>query len=135
MFTIHLGFSGFPYGNASVQRILLTFKGLHAAGENSIIINKISHHQYSNNKKVKKFDGLIYIHTSWSSAKPASFIARNLNKISGYCGELFFLLKKRGKIKSGILYSSYFLEYIYYYILSRIYTYIRLVIKCNLFYG
>ena len=128
MFTIHLGFSGFPNGNASVQRILLTFKGLRDAGLNPLIINKISHHQFSNNKKIHRFDGIPYINTPYFNSKPASFIKRNLNKLSGYFGELNLLFKKRKKIETAILYSNYFLEYPYYYTLSRIFGF-KLIIQ------
>lgn len=121
MFIVHLGFSGFPKGMASVQRTFFTFKGLKEAGATPLIINKISHHQYPDNKKVKLFDGIPYVNTSYYNSKPISFLKRNLNKLSGYFGELRLLYKKRYKIDTAILYSTYFLEYPYYYILSRIF--------------
>lgn len=128
MFTIHVGFSGFPYGMASVQRTLLTFKGLKAAGSRTLLINKISHHHYADNKKVKKFEGLLYVNTAWYNSRPDSFAKRNFNKISGYIGEFFFFLKKREKIGTAILYSNYFLEYPYYFLLSRIFGF-KLVVQ------
>jgi glycosyltransferase involved in cell wall biosynthesis len=128
MFTIHVGFSGFPYGMASVQRTLLTFKGLKAAGSRTLLINKISHHQYADNKKVKKFEGLLYVNTAWYNSRPDSFAKRNFNKISGYIGEFFFFFKKRKKIGTAILYSNYFLEYPYYFLLSRIFGF-KLVVQ------
>ena len=117
---IHLGFSGFPKGMASVQRTLLTFKGLKEAGATPLIINKISHHQYPENKKVRLFDRIPYINTAYYNSKPGSFLKRNLNKLSGYFGELILLYKKRKTIDTAIIYSNYFLEYPYYFILSRI---------------
>lgn len=120
MLIIHLGFSGFPKGMASVQRTLLTFKGLKEAGATPLIINKISHHQYPDNKKVRLFNGIPYVNTSHYNSKPVSFLKRNLNKLSGYCGELILLYKRRKTIDTAILYSNYFLEYPYYFILSRI---------------
>jgi hypothetical protein len=84
MYVIHLGFSGFPTGLASVQRTLLTFKGLKEAGASPLIINKISHHQYSDNQKVKHFQGIPFVNTAWSNSKPPGFIKRNINKFSGY---------------------------------------------------
>ncbi len=121
MFIVHLGFSGFPKGMASVQRTFFTFKGLKEAGATPLIINKISHHQDSDNKKIKIFEGIPYVNTSYYNSKPISFLNRNINKLSGYFGELKLLFKKRKKIDTAILYSSYFLEYPYYYILSRIF--------------
>lgn len=128
MFTIHVGFSGFPYGMASVQRTLLTFKGLQASGSRAIVINKISHHQYTDKKKVKKFEGLLYVNTSLFNSRPSFFLKRNFNKISGYFGELIFLFKKRKKIDTAILYSNYFLEYPYYFLLSRIFGF-KLIVQ------
>lgn len=128
MFTVHLGFSGFPKGMASVQRTFFTFKGLKEAGANPLIINKISHHQCKDNKKVNIFEGIPYINTSYYNSKPISFFKRNINKLSGYFGELGLLYKKRKKIDTAILYSTYFFEYPYYYILSRIFGF-KIVIQ------
>jgi glycosyltransferase involved in cell wall biosynthesis len=128
MYIIHLGFSGFPKGLASVQRILFTFKGLKYAGATPLIINKISHNQYTDKKKVKLFDGIVYVNTAILNSKPPTFIKRNFNKVSGYFGELILLYKKRKKIDAAILYSTYFLEYPYYFILSRIFGF-KLIIQ------
>jgi glycosyltransferase involved in cell wall biosynthesis len=119
MYIVHLGFSGFPKGMASTQRLLLSFKGLKKAGEVPLVINKISHNQYPDEKKVRRFEGITYINTPYLNSKPNSFITRNINKVSGYIGEIRFLYKKRKKIGSAILYSTYFLEYPYYFLLSR----------------
>lgn len=119
-YIVHLGFSGFPKGMASTQRTFLTFKGLKGAGVNPLIINKISHHQYADNNKVKHFDGIPYVNTACYNSKPASFIKRNINKLSGYFGELRLLVKKKNEISTAILYSTYFLEYPYYFFISRI---------------
>jgi glycosyltransferase involved in cell wall biosynthesis len=121
MYIIHLGFSGFPTGNASVQRVRLTFRGLQATGINTVVINKISHHEKNTEKKTGRFEGVPYIHTAYFPYRPASFVARNFNKLSGYFGELFFLYKRRKKIDTAILYSNYFFELPYYWILSKIF--------------
>lgn len=121
MFIIHLGFSGFPKGNASVQRVKLTFRGLKEAGMNPLVINKISHHARNSEKKINRFEGIFYLHTAYLLYKPDSFMARNLNKVSGYFGELLFFIRKRKKINIAILYSNYFLELPYYWVLSKIF--------------
>lgn len=121
MFVIHLGFSGFPKGNASVQRVRLTFKGLKEAGLNPLVINKISHHTPGSEKRINHFEGIAYLNTAWLLYKPDSFITRNINKVSGYFGELLFFIRKRKKISVAILYSNYFSELPYYWILSRIF--------------
>ena len=127
MYTIHVGFSGFPIGMASVRRTLLTFKGLKEAGRQPLIINKISHHQYSDHVKVKRFEGIPFVNTAYANAKPASFIKRNLNKLSGYFGEIILLYKKRKQVDTAILYSTYFMEYPYYYLLSKIFGFTLLI--------
>ena len=76
MYTIHVGFSGFPTGMASVQRTLLTFKGLSLAGATPLIINKISHHQLSDNKTVKHFEGIAYANTAFYKSKPLEIIRK-----------------------------------------------------------
>lgn len=119
-YTLHLGFSGFPDTSASVQRVLLTFKGLQLLGEQPLVINKISHYPFINNNFVGKFEGIPFIYTPILNYKPTHFVKRNVNKISGYFGELLFLFKKRKQIKTLILYSTYFAEYPYYFILSKL---------------
>jgi glycosyltransferase involved in cell wall biosynthesis len=121
MFIIHLGFSGFPKGNASVQRVRLTFKGLKDAGMMPLVINKISHHPKCSEKRINRFDEIFYLNTGYLIYKPDSFMVRNFNKVSGYLGELLFFIRKRKKISIAILYSNYFLELPYYWLLSKIF--------------
>lgn len=128
MFIIHVGFSGFPKGNASVQRVRLTFKGLKKAGINPIVINKISHHSKLTEKKLNRFEGIPYVNTAYFPYRPDSFAERNFNKVSGYFGELFFFIKKRKKISTAILYSNYFLELPYYWLISKIFGF-KLVLQ------
>lgn len=120
-YIIHLGFSGFPTGMASVQRTLMTFRGLKAAGNNVLIINKISHHQYDREIKMRHTEGIPYVATGWRASKPRGFVLRNINKVSGYLGELYFLFRHRKKIKAAVLYSTYFLEHPYYYFISKLF--------------
>jgi glycosyltransferase involved in cell wall biosynthesis len=128
MFIIHLGISGFPKGNAAIQRIRLTFKALGFAGCNTLIINKHSVNQSENLKKFNRVEGIPYISTSLIKNRPSNFILRNLNKISGYLGELFLLIKKRKHIHSAIFYESSVLELLYYRIISKVLGF-RLIIQ------
>ena len=119
-YTLHVGFSGFPDTSASVQRVLLTFKGLQQLGEYPLVMNKISHYPIGKFNATGKYEGIPYVYTPLLHYKPTSFIKRNINKLSGYFGELFFLFKKRKQIKTLMLYSTYFAEYPYYYLLSKV---------------
>jgi len=120
MYIIHLGYSGFPYGNATIQRIRLTFNALRIAGFIPLIINKNSYHQIPGEKHVNRFQSSIYINTSFSVHRHSNFLLRNLNKISGFLGELWFLISRRKKIQAAIFYQSSFSELVYYRLISRL---------------
>lgn len=128
MFVIHLGVSGFPQGNAQIQRIRLTFKSLKLAGCNPLIINKHALYQVNQPQKIDRFQGIPFINTSISKNRPDGFLARNFNKFSGYLIELLLLVKKRKKIHSAIFYGSSFGELVYYRILSKLLNF-KLVIQ------
>lgn len=129
MFVIHLGVSGFPRGNAQIQRIRLTFKSLKLAGCNPLIINKHALHQNNNGpKKIDRYQGIPFVNTSLNKNRPDGFFARNTNKFAGYLIELLLLFKKRRKIHSAIFYGSSFIELVYYRILSKLFNF-KLVIQ------
>jgi glycosyltransferase involved in cell wall biosynthesis len=130
MFVLHLGISGFPRGNAPIQRIRLTFKALKNAGLFPLIINKHSIHVNSvkTKQRIYRSDGLFYINTSYLPYKPLNFLSRNLNKLSGSFAEFFFLLFRRRKIHSAIYYGSSFGELVYYRSLSKLFGF-KLVIQ------
>lgn len=128
MFIIHLGSSGFPSGNAQIQRIRLTFKGLQFAGCNPLIINKHSIHKIENSKKINRYQGIPYIYLSPLISRPDTFLSRNLNKMMGYWNELIFLVKKRNKIDTAIFYDSSFVQLFYYRILSKVLNF-KLIIQ------
>ncbi len=127
MYVIHLGETGFPHGNATIQRILFTFKALQLGGARTLILNKFSPHR-KEEKRVSRFDGVPYVNLSWSIKKPEGRLPATLNKISGIIHELFFLVKKRKQIGAGILYTGSFWYLVYYRTLSRILNF-KLVIQ------
>ena len=120
MYVVHLGYSGFPSGQATAERIRLTFKALKIGGFNPLIINKCSLLKIENKTRVNHYQGIPYIFSSFSATRSDSFILRNLNKLSGYFGELFVLVKKRKKICAALFYGSSFREVVFYRILSKI---------------
>jgi glycosyltransferase involved in cell wall biosynthesis len=127
MFIIHLGYSGFPQGNATFKRILLTFKAIKEGGENPLIINKHSVNQVGNSKRINRFQGIPYVYTSAKTSRPDSFLQRNLNKLSGHLGELGLIAKKRKKIDAAIFYESSFILLCYYRILSKLFKFKLLI--------
>ena len=121
MYIVHLGFSGFPVGNAAIQRVRFTFKAVQQAGFTPLIINKQSTHgKVAYTKHINRFDGLIFLDTSPVLTKPGSFIKRNLNKVQGLWKEFKLLYGRRKKINSAILYSAGFSELVYYRLLSKL---------------
>ncbi len=121
MYIVHVGFSGFPVGNAAVQRVRSTYKAVKLAGFTPLIINKQSlHKQVSYTKRVNRFDGLIFLDTSPVLTKPNSFIKRNTNKIQGLIAEFRLLYNRRKNIKAAIAYTASFSELVYYWVISKI---------------
>ncbi len=121
MYIIHLGTSGFPIGNnAVIQRIKLTFKGLKLAGCNPLIISKHSLYKTELTSRINRYQGIPYVSTSMLINRPDNFIVRNLNRISGYLGELILLVKKRKSIHTAIVTGVTFSELLYYRLLSKI---------------
>jgi len=128
MFVIHLGVSGFPQGNAQIQRIRLTFKSLKLAGCNPLIINKHSLYQNDGAKNIDRYQGIPFINTLLHKKRPIGILFRNINKFSGYLIELLLLFKRRKSIHSAIFYGSSFGELVYYRILSKLFKF-KLVIQ------
>jgi glycosyltransferase involved in cell wall biosynthesis len=130
MFVLHLGISGFPRGNAPIQRLKLTFKALKNAGLFPLIINKHSVHVNSvqTNQRICRSDGLFYINVSYLPYKPLNFLSRRLNKISGNFAEFFFLLLHKNKIHTAIFYGTSFGELLYYRTLSKLFGF-KLIIQ------
>ncbi len=128
MFVVHLGVSGFPQGNAQIQRIRLTFKSLKLAGYHPLIINKHALHKNNGSKKIDRYQGIPFINTSINKNRPNGFFARNFNKFSGFLIELLLLFEKRRKINAAIFYGSSFSELVYYRILSKLFNF-KLVIQ------
>ena len=125
---IHLGISGFPFGFAPIQRVRLVFKALQIGGLFPLVISKNSPHSRADLKKTGRHDGIPYLYTSKKIRRPDNFVARNLNKVSGYAGELAVLFKKRKKIIAAILYTPSFYELVYYRVVSTLFRF-KLVIQ------
>ena len=127
MYIIHLGYSGFPSGNATIKRILLTFKAIKIGGLTPLIIDKHSIHRIEKATRVNRYQGISYVYTSQIFTRPDLLLIRNLNKLSGYVGEFVLLMKKRKKIRAAIFYQSSFVELCYYRILSKLFGFALVV--------
>jgi glycosyltransferase involved in cell wall biosynthesis len=69
---------------------------------------------------MSRYQGIPYLYTSVLINRPDNFLARNLNKISGYFGELAFLVKKRKSIQAAIFSGPSMAELVYYRIISKV---------------
>ena len=129
MYIVHVGWSGFPKGNAAIQRIRFTFKAIKQAGFVPLIMSKQSMDQSVGYKHhVNRFDGLIFIATSPVLTRPPFFFKRNINKFQGIWAEMMLLYRRRKKINSVIFYTQYFSELVYYRMLSKFFGF-KLVIQ------
>jgi glycosyltransferase involved in cell wall biosynthesis len=127
MFVVHVGFSGFPAGNATTKRIILTLKAFRLGGYTPLVINKQSQHVNVVEQRVNRTDEVPYINTSLYSNRPESFFTRNLNKVWGFISECVILYRKRKKIHTLIFYHSSIAELVYYWFLSRLFRFTLII--------
>jgi glycosyltransferase involved in cell wall biosynthesis len=125
---IFLGSSGFPYGLAEVQKIILISKSLHLEGNNvTVICNKGVHTEllHPDLKPSDIIDGIKYIYTSGSPFRDNRFFIRNVLKIKGRWHEILIMhkTKKNKRIDLAILSTDNFFEVLYYSILSKLFRF------------
>ncbi len=124
---VYVGFNGFPEGYAPGERQRLISRSLVELDNRVIILSR----KGTNNRDYIKLpfhgikDGMEYIFTSGSAYRPKSFIKRNILKIIGVIGELFFLvyLRLHHRINYLIFYSRDIRLLKYYSLLSKILHY------------
>ncbi|MDB2606200.1 glycosyltransferase [Zobellia sp.] len=125
---IFLGETRFPYGLASVQRMLLMSKALVYAGAKVTIVCRKGgwkENQYPDFNHKGQFEGVNYIYTSKSVFKPKGFLNRNLNKFKGIYGEYKFIknLKKDNDIRAAIVSNRKLLHVIRFLIYSKFFNF------------
>lgn len=123
---IYLGCSGFPYGLAEIQKIILISKGLVRSGNDVTVIAKRGIHRKLEQPDIQvtgKFEGIDYHYTSGYPFYHENFFIRNFYKLKGYFSETFYVgkLNRRKKIDCAIISTHNFYAVLYYVILSRIY--------------
>ncbi len=125
---IYLGCSGFPYGLAEVQKIILISKSLVLEGNDVTVICKRGVHdknRHSNLKSFGKYQGIDYIYTPGTPFRNERFVIRNLLKIKGVIKEIVLLhkMQKNRRIDYAILSTHSFSAILYYYLLSKLYKF------------
>lgn len=105
---IYLGESGFPYGLAAIQKLIMISKALISAGAEVTVINRKGYFNPDQPVDVPlegNVDGIKYIYTSGTVYKPKSFFPRNIQKLRGIIKEFFYLrkLKKENHLGAAII--------------------------------
>lgn len=123
---VFLGSSGFPYGLAAIQKIILISKSLTLFNNSvTVICNKGIHSQnnYPTLLSVGKLDDIEYIYTCGSPFRNEKFIKRNLMKFKGLLNELKLISKrkKNDELNVAIVSTTKFSSVLYYFILSKIF--------------
>lgn len=122
---MYLGYSGFPYGLAEVQKLLLVSKSLVAAGAEVTVVNSRGVHDpvtYSDFKPAGMFEGVKYIYTGGSPYREAGFVKRNLKKLTEKFSEFKYLrkLNKEQKIDVAIISSMNFFNVLCYRVMANV---------------
>ena len=122
---VYLGSSGFPYGLAEIQKILLIAKSLVVAGNHVTVISRSGIHQkkdYPTLSKIGQFESVDYIYISGNQFRNDNFFKRNYEKAKGIINEFFYLVRRKGnpKVDFAILSTENFYDVAYYCFLSKV---------------
>jgi len=123
---VFLGCTGFPYGLAEIQKILLISKCLISEGNDVTVVCKNGIHIENEHPDLLSdgnFEKIKYIYTSGSPFRNPKFIKRNLAKTKGFLNEFLFLkkLSRNKQLDFAILSTQNFFEVFYYTTLSKLF--------------
>lgn len=123
---VFLGSSGFPYGLAEIQKIILISKSLVLTDNTVTIICSRGIHNKKNHPELKAhgiYENIEYVYTSDNPFRDENFFKRNLSKIKGVLKEISQLRKRKKNNKLGyaILSTHNFNSVLFYYILSKLF--------------
>ena len=122
---VYLGCSGFPYGLAEIQKIMLISKSVILEGNTVTVICKRGMHDIKLRPDMKasgNYDGIEYIYTAGTAFRYNGFFKRNFLKVKGVINEILLLKKlaNKNKIDCAVLSTHSYAAVLYYYILSKI---------------
>lgn len=105
---VYLGETGFPFGLAAIQKMILISKSLINEGAKVTVINRKG--IFDPEKPIDlplegDFEGIHYKYTSGNIYKPKNFIKRNIQKLKGILGEFNYIrtLRKNKELDAGII--------------------------------
>lgn len=124
-YIVYLGSSGFPYGMAEIQKIILISKSLILKDNHVTVISKKGVHDpkdHSDLKSVGKYENIEYEYTSGEVFRQTNFFRRNILKIKGFINEFRSLRRRKrdNQIDFAIISTHNFFLVAYYFLLSRI---------------
>jgi glycosyltransferase involved in cell wall biosynthesis len=124
-YIVYLGSSGFPYGLAENQKVILISKSLLLTGNDVTIICHSAVRSRINHPDIKvsgNFENIDYVYTAGSPFRNNNFIKRNLLLIKGIISEFFLLkrMKRDNKLDFAILNTHNFYKILYYFIISKL---------------
>lgn len=123
---VYLGSSGFPYGMAEIQKIILISKSLVLKNNQVTVISTQGVHNrkdYPHFDPQSKYENIDYEYTSGDVFRHENFFKRNTLKIKGFLNEFRSIKnkKKNNKIDFAILSTHNFYLVLYYCLLSKIF--------------
>lgn len=137
---VFLGCSGFPYGLAEIQKIILISKSLVLLGNYVTVICKKGIHNNTDHPELKvcgNYENIEYVYTSGNPYRSDSFIKRNLLKIKGLINEVCLLKKKKknNELDYAILSTNSFYSILFYFILSKLFGFKTILIYVEYYSG
>lgn len=125
---VYLGCSGFPYGMAEVQKIILISKSLVNTGNMVTVICRSGLHNVLNHPELKatgNYQGIDFVYTSGSPFRSNSFFVRIFLKVKAVANEFLTLkkMKKNNKLDYAILSSNRYLAILYFVFLSKVFKF------------
>ena len=126
---IHVGLSGFPFGNASINKCMAVYHILFKEGIVVLAINNKALHSLDTPIEISKkgvYDNLNYHYTTPSPYMPNSFFGRRYFNLVGRINEfwLIFNLAIRKEVDAMFYYpNGNFFELIYYRVLSKTFNF------------
>ena len=124
-YIVYLGCSGFPYGMAEVQKMILISKSLVLTGNAVTVISRRGLHKIESHPDLKvigNYQGIDYVYTSGSPFRSDSIFVRNFLKIKAIVNEYLTLrkMKKNNQLDYAIISTNNYYHVLYYSFLSKV---------------
>lgn len=122
---VYLGCTGFPYGMAEMEKLILISKSLVITNNNVTVISNQGVNNRNDHPDLKAtgyYQQIEYVYTSGDPFYNENFINRNILKLKGWLNEISFLKKRKRdkKLDIAILSTNSFTSVLYYVMLAKI---------------